>query len=265
MNEKKKIVVHYHIYKAAGSTIIDGLKHQFGPDNVMEVDKHPEYAKVRAYNIAFFEELAETHPSIFAYTAHRVIPNIHWSKTVDVYPITFVRHPLLRAMSVYRFERLREDDWPRKEIARKFDLAGWMNWCFESRQGIECRNVQTQLFSMADVGQFTVRLQSGVYKGDMPALYERLDSMPTVGVVEMFDASLAIMNRLGTRYFPDFHIKNAQVNSTKVVDDWRAEVGDIEKSLPKDVLDRFYEQNADDLALFERYRARLEEQQQRLL
>ena len=63
MSEKKKIVVHYHIYKAAGSTIIDGLKHQFGGDNVMEVDKHPEYANVKAYNIAFFEELAETHRS----------------------------------------------------------------------------------------------------------------------------------------------------------------------------------------------------------
>jgi len=83
-------------------------------------------------------------------------------------------------------------------------------------------------------------------------------------VVEMFDASLAIMNRAGSRYFPDFHIKNAQVNSTKVVDDWRAELETIEKSLPKDVLDRFYEQNADDLALFERYRARLEEQQRQL-
>ena len=50
------------------------------------------------------------------------------------------------------------------------------------------------------------------------------------------------------------------MNSTKIVEDWRTELDAVEKSLPSSLLDRFYAANADDLAMFERYRLRLEQQ-----
>ena len=257
---KRKIVVHYHLYKAAGSTIINGLRSYFGQDKVLEVDKEADYAKERAYNIEFFEKLVDSHPETTAYTAHRIVPNIHFSARLDVYPITFVRHPLLRANSVYRFERIRQDEWPRKHIARKYQLDGWIDWCLDSNQGIECRNVQSRLFSLNDHGQDVTDLNSVIHRGNLPLVYERLDAMPTVGIVEMFDLSLKKINHTGQKHYPQFHIKGAQVNSTKIVEDWRAELETVEKSLPNAILDRFYATNSDDLAMFERYRLRLEQQ-----
>jgi hypothetical protein len=258
--DKRKIVVHYHIYKTAGSTIIDGLKVYFGSDNVLEVDKHPDYAQEKSYNIAFFEKLADALPMTMAFTAHRIIPNIHFSSKVDVYPIAFVRHPMLRANSVYRFEKLRKDVWPRKDIALKYDFAGWIDWCLDSNSGIEARNVQSRIFALKDHGNYGSELEPDVRHGNLPIVQKRLDAMPTVGVVEMFDLSLDVINRHARSYFNGFHIRNAQVNSTKVVDDWRAELELVEKSLPRALLDRFYSANAEDLALFERYRHRLEQQ-----
>lgn len=261
MEEKRKIVVHYHIYKAAGSTIIDGLRSSFGRDSVMEVDKYPDYAKAKAYNIEFFEQLAAAHPTTMAYTAHRIVPNIHFSTKIDVFPITFVRHPLLRANSVYRFEQIRKDEWPRKHIALKYDLAGWIEWCLESNQGIESRNVQSRLFSLNDYGNYMSDLKSDIHRGNLTLVYERLDTMPIVGVVEMFEHSLQAINSAAQSYFPNLRIENTQVNSTKIVEDWRVELEDVEKSLPGSLLDRFYAANSDDLDLFERYRRRLEQQQ----
>jgi hypothetical protein len=260
LTNKRGIVVHYHLYKVGGSTIVEGLSRYFGRENVLEVDKHQDYAKEKAYNVAFFEKLANAQPTTMAYTAHRIVPNIHFSTKLDVYPITFVRHPLLRSNSVYRFELVRKDEWPRKHIARKYDFAGWIDWCLDSNQGIESRNVQSRLFSLNDHGHYMSDLKSDVRRGNLPLVYERLDSMPTVGVVEMFELSLKAINYGGEKYFPNFHIDNAQVNSTKIVDDWRAELAVVEKSLPGTLLDRYYTANADDLALFERYRLRLEEQ-----
>jgi hypothetical protein len=258
--EKRRIVVHYHLYKAGGSTIIDGLRSFFGHDKVLEVDKDPNYAKEKAYNIEFFEKLVDGHPKTMACTAHRIVPNIHFSTKLDVYPITFVRHPLLRANSVYRFERIRQDEWPRKHIAQRYELAGWIDWCLESNQGIESRNVQSRLFSLNDHGHYMTDLKSVIHRGNLPLVYERLDAMPTVGVVEMFDLSLKIINRTAQKHYPQFFIKSAQVNSTKIVDDWHAELETVEKSLPSSLLDRFYAANSDDLAMFERYRLRLEQQ-----
>lgn len=252
-----KIIVHYHIYKTAGSTILEGMRTIAGKDGFVEIDKHAEFAGEKAYNIAFFERLAISHPELSAFTAHRVVPNIHQSRAVDVFPIAFVRHPLLRANSVYRFELIRRDDWPRKEIARQHDFAGWLDWCLGPEQFIECRNVQSRLFSLADNGRLPMGPPSALQRGDLALVFERLDSMPVVGVVEHFERSLAAINRAAQPLFPGFEIPNARVNVTKVVDDWQAELAAVEAEIPRTVLDRFYEANADDLAMFERYRARL--------
>jgi hypothetical protein len=111
-----------------------------------------------------------------------------------------------------------------------------------------------------DHGHYMRDLKSIIHRGNLPLVYERLDAMPTVGIVEMFDLSLKTINHTGQKHFPQFHINSAQVNSTKIVEDWRAELETVEKSLPNALLDRFYAANSDDLAMFERYRLRLEQQ-----
>jgi hypothetical protein len=253
---KQRIIVLYHVYKAGGSTVIHGLKTQYGASGVLEVDKHPNYVSEKAYNIAFFERIVPQHPEVVAYTAHRVVPNIHFSETLDVYPITFVRHPLLRAMSVYRFERIRRDEWPRKEFALKYDFSDWILWCLDSDQFIECQNYQTCLLSLSETGQLLASPE-GVRRGDLSLVYNRLDAMPAVGVVEMFPESLAAINRAGQALFPGLAIPDAVVNSTKTVEDWQREVSAVQGEMSATSRLRFYEANGSDLDLFERYRLRL--------
>jgi hypothetical protein len=254
---KPRIIVLYHTYKAGGSTVIHGLKTQYGASGLLEVDKHPNYASEKAYNIAFFERIAPQHPDVVAYTAHRVVPNIHFSTTLDVYPITFVRHPLLRAMSVYRFERIRRDEWPRKEFALKYDFPDWILWCLDSDQLVESRNFQSCLLSLNDAGQLELHPAAGIRRGDLALVYERLDAMPAVGVVELFPESLAAINTAGQALFPGLALPDALVNSTKVVKDWQTELRELEAAMPASVRSRFDAANEDDLALFDRYRFRL--------
>jgi hypothetical protein len=221
------------------------------------LDKHPQYAGQKAYNIDFFERIVTAHSQVSVFTAHRIVPNIHFSKKLNVYPITFVRHPLLRAISVYRFERIRRDDWPRKAFAQRYDFAGWIRWCLESDQLIEARNYQSCLLSINDDGDFVDTGTSSVRSGNLQLVYERLDKMPVVGVVELFGQSVAAINRAGRPMFPDLNIGEMRVNSTKVVEDWAKELSSVEQLLPGSVREDFYAANGDDLALFERYRARL--------
>jgi hypothetical protein len=226
----------------------------------LEVDKHPQYAKGKIYNTAFFEALAEIHPETVVYSAHRIVPDIHFSNKIDVYPIALVRHPLLRSSSSYRYARIKRENSPRKETALTHDFAGWIEWCLDSDQRVEGLNYQSCVLSLNDQGQFMRDLKSNVRRGNLEFVYQRLDAMPVVGVVEMFDLSLDAINRAGQKLFPGMHIRNDRANSTKIVDDWQAELKALEESLPRPLLNRFYAANSDDLAMFDRYRLRLEQQ-----
>ena len=130
--DRQRIIAHYHLYKAGGSTVISAMKRQFG-ERFSELDKCEQFKREPSYNIEFFERSARTHPDLVAMSAHRVVSNIHMSKSLDVFPIAFIRHPLLRAASVWRFERKRTDDWPPKREAQTRDLPAWIDWCLGLR------------------------------------------------------------------------------------------------------------------------------------
>jgi hypothetical protein len=252
---ERPIIIFYHIYKAGGTSIIVGLRRQFGEPAVLEVDRHPLYGSEKVYNADFFERIVRLHFDVVAYTAHKVVPNIHLSKTLQVFPIVFVRHPLLRARSVHRFERGEAGFAPRHEFARKYDFGNWILWGLDSDP--VSQNFQTCLLSLSDDGTFTNRGSVQSRRGDLTLVYERLDAMPVVGLVEMFRPSLDAINRSGQKLFPGLDIVESRANSTKIVDNWETELSNIERSLPRNLLERFYAANADDVALFERYRARL--------
>src|SRR5689334_17170373 len=94
LTDLPRIMAHYHLYKAAGTTVTLAMRRHFGGE-FCELDKSAEFRGAAAYNKEFFEHIAQTHPRLIATSAHRVVPNIHTSKSLDVFPITFIRHPLL--------------------------------------------------------------------------------------------------------------------------------------------------------------------------
>lgn len=257
VTDRPRIIAHYHLYKAGGSTVIKGLIRQFG-GGFAELDKHQQFKRETAYNIEFFERSARTHPHLVAMSAHRVVSNIHMSKTLDVFPIAFIRHPLLRAASVWRFERKRTDDWPPKREALVRDLPAWIDWCLSRDQFNECSNYQSQMLSLQDNGTIPSRREGSFIRGDLPTAIDRLDSMSVVGVVEEYARSVAAINAAAQAVFPGFSLADVPINATKNVTDWQAELTDLEASLPPIILERFNEANDDDLALWTRYKVALD-------
>lgn len=249
-------MAHYHLYKAAGTTVTLTMRRHFG-GRFSELDKSAEFKNVAAYNIEFFKRTAAAHPRLVAMSAHRVVPNIHMAKSLEVFPIVFIRHPLLRAASVWRFDRKRKADGSGKAEALTREFPAWIDWCLQPDRLIECRNYQSRMLSLPDDGGILCCREGEVIRGDLSVAIDRLDAMPVVGVVEDYDRSVAAINAAAQKLFPGFAIANAKVNVTKVVVDWQAELSDLEASLPPLILERFYQANDDDLALWTRYRAAL--------
>ena len=163
--DRPRIMAHYHLYKAAGTTVTLAMRRHFG-GLFSELDKCAEFRDAAAYNIEFFERTVQAHPRLVAMSAHRVVPNIHLAKSLEVFPIAFIRHPLLRAASVWRYDRKRKTDGPGKAEALTREFPAWIDWCLQPNQLLECRNIQSRMLSLPDDGAILCCKEGEVIRGD---------------------------------------------------------------------------------------------------
>jgi len=251
------LVVHYHIFKVGGTTITKSLRRRFR-DGFVEIDKLKSTVGT-PLNAEAIKRILVERPEMRACSAHRLVANVHLDASLDVFPITFLRHPLLRAASAWRFARARTDASEFADSAKSLALGEWLEWCLSPGQLIECRNYQSRVLSTRDDGTASHWLDGDVLRGDFDEAARRLAAMPMgcVGIVEEYDLSARAIEVAARDRGLELKIDSRPANATKVVDDWQAELAAVEAEIPRTVLDRFYEANADDLAMFERYRARL--------
>lgn len=242
----KNYLVHYHIYKNAGSTIDNAIKKSFGKNSLLELDKHPKYKDSAEFNEDLIDTVIEEGGDYTAFSSHRMTPTVHRSKKYNFLPLVCLRHPLLRAGSVYRYEKIRPDDKPGKEFAQELDFPEWLKWSMNNAVNIESRNYQTTLLSIPDVS----RREAGGKLVDLELVKSRIDEMPVVGVVEYFEETCRLLEAYVGTTFPAFEIGAAHDNRTKAISDWKDELKKIQKSLPRSILIEFEEKNAMDYDLF---------------
>jgi len=242
----KDYLVHYHIYKNAGSTIDNAIKKSFGKDLLLELDKDVRYKDNEIYDEQLIHSVIESGTKCIAFSSHRMTPTVHRSSRYNFLPIVTLRHPLLRAGSVYRYERIRNDEKPGKEYAKELEFSDWLNWSLNQTGYIESRNYQTTLMSIPDVNQG----EKMTSIADIDLAKERLNEMPIVGIVEYFEETCRLMEAYIGNKFPQFTIGNSHDNKTKEVSCWKKELKDIQNSIARETLIQFEEKNALDYEMF---------------
>lgn len=242
----KKYMVHYHIYKNAGSTIDNAIKNSFGKKSLLELDKDSRYKDSKEFNEDLITSIIEDSDDYIAFSSHRMTPTVHRSSQYTFLPVLNLRHPLLRSGSVYRYERIRPDDKPGKEFAQSMDFPEWLDWSMNNTLNIESRNYQTTLLSIPDVARGETRAELA----NLELAKSRVDELSVVGVVEYFDESCRMFEAYLGGAFPGFKIGNAHDNRTKAIVDWKDELKNMQATLPKSTLIEFEEKNACDYDLF---------------
>lgn len=91
-------IIHHHIFKNAGTSIDGALKERLGPAFGVFEGNHPHDIKDKTAIQAFFRE----HPKLIAVSTHLGRPQLPLEQ---FFPIVFLRHPYLRAKSVYTFTK----------------------------------------------------------------------------------------------------------------------------------------------------------------
>lgn len=229
----RKVILHYHLFKNAGSSIDHILRENFG-ERLWRSEEFsgpttniPLVLSGRS-NFRQVEEWLAQHPEVIALSSHTAAMPLPDLPATHVFPIVMLRDPVIRLQSSYLFQRKRfESGFENRttRLAGENDLAGYLRGLLAMERQSMARNFAS------------VRL-AGAVPGSPEQLrhraFEALNVMPFVGVVERFDLSMQVLERWLAPHFPNFRVLPAWQNPTDIastppaerLDSIREEIGD---------------------------------------
>ena len=236
----KTIIAHYHLFKNAGTSVDTILEQNFGCAwQEIEFKKIPQKS-----NYKLVEGWLNQHREISAFSSHTAMFPLPTLANISLIPIVFLRHPIDRLWSVYKFERRHKKVLNQSiEIAQKYDFAGYLNYHLDRRGDRSCRNFQTYRFSF---------LANGLNLSELERALNGLNSLPLVGIVEEFDLSMQYYAEAIAKHYPSFQAKSVRRNTTSHHNLTLSEKLDLIKtSLDTTTYQRLLDANQDDLVLHE--------------
>lgn len=242
----RHIIIHYHIFKNAGTTIDGILEKNFGtqcgyieganPWDTLESDLILKYAM--------------DNPQLKSISSHQARLPIPVSQDISFHPILFLRHPIDRIGSVYYFERNQPVDSPSlgAKIARELGIVEYVKWRLEKGNGSVVKNFQTIYLA----GRQHDMRSAVATDQDLQLAIERISLSPNFGVVEYFNESITRIGKYLSQYFGPvdmrYSIKNRSNERKAVV---QARLDDMEAVLGRNLFTRLIDENDMDMQLYE--------------
>lgn len=239
---RKPVVIHYHIFKNAGTSVDASLEASFGP-------KWTGFEGAHAADIqsaAALGHFLEAHPDIEAVSTHLGRPPLPWANCL---PIVFLRHPILRAQSVYEFTR-RDPTQPFSEAAQAQGFADYVRWALAGNgNGIVIRNYQVVHLSAASFRAPHI-YQARATRDDLRACCDLLAAWGIAGVVENFGASAKAYQSAYAAKAPALSFAPLWLNRTQLQNgSVKEQLAAIRASLGAGLYDELLDQNELDLEL----------------
>ena len=238
------LILHYHLFKNAGTSVDQMLKKNFGDKWDHAEFRGPGAGKTT--NKPLVEAHLKERPHLLAFSSHTALlplPEIDQ----PVFPIFFIRHPIDRVKSAYSFERRQVADTHGARLAKEQDFAGYIRHLLDDPRQRQARNFQTSRLACNEPPDKGTELQRAL---------RALDALPFVGSVEEYDKSVLRLQERLAEASPGFKAMVVHANKTQAPNEsltQRLEV--IEDFIGTKLYTAMLDANADDLVLFEKVRA----------
>lgn len=247
----RHILIHFHIFKNAGTSIDRSLQECFGNGWLpLDPEKNEE-----VFTLDDISEQIESRPNVAAISSHQVRFSPQKSLNFKFYPIVMLRHPILRVKSIYDFERTTVRRAQSKaihtEAANQMTFQEWIEWSLKlPTTAAPLANYQTRMCS------FTA---NGAKKGDWSAQVtmnnyeEALSNLENayVGTLGAFSQSLRTIEARLKYRFPTLvmtpYVTNTSMERNKVTD---RSIDSIRSEMRPAVYSSLCEANCYDLLLY---------------
>jgi hypothetical protein len=237
----RNVIVHFHNFKSAGTSLDFILQNNFGR-HWIEWEEAAEPAALAA--------LLDTFPNLQAVSSHTVTLRLPEVPHIQFFPIVFLRHPIDRVPSVYRFyQKYKRHPGEAAEMARRSDLKSFVEWQLE--HGRQFRNYFTERLAHWHTTPEYLR------KSELERALQTVSELPFIGLVEDFDTSRVRLEAYLKPHFPGFRGQAVRINSTRRPDGPADRLqDDLRETLGDRIYERLLAANQDDLILYDTVLAR---------
>jgi hypothetical protein len=240
----RHVILHYHIFKNAGTTIDGILENNFGAGFA---HLHGRRHDSTVTNTDLFDFLL-AYPEIRAVSSHHLRFPKPESDTFVFFDAIFLRHPLDRLRSMYEFFQRAEENGdgdPLAEHARRLDLGRFMELLLTHYPHLVN---DSQVNYLARGGQYTTPPS----RADLEKAHRIVTDAAIPGVIEILDVSLKAAEYY---LYPAFGRLRLEYTPQNVSPD-RAESLDVrlrrmEQACGQEIYQKLWEMNALDLELVE--------------
>jgi hypothetical protein len=201
---KALFLIHYHIFKNAGTSFEWALQQTFGP-GFRQFDSKIPGGRILPRDIA---RLAKREPQLVAISSHQAMPPAPRILSRKVLTSILIRDPIARIGSIYSFERAQKTETPGAVKAKELDFKNYVEWRLQTSPAAIC-NYQVYFCSgrkhgAAECGQ-----------RDLEAAIIRLDAIDVVGTVRRYDEWLALAEAVLRQHAEKLTLASAHHNRSR--------------------------------------------------
>ena len=202
MARARNIILHYHIFKNAGSTFSMALERNFGQSfGQLHAPHHDERISADA-----LLDFVQVRPDIVAISSHHLSPPAPATDSVQFHEVLLLRDPLDRIRSMYDFyRRAAITDDPLTLEAKCVALPEFLEYLIETRQNL-VSNAQTNVVANAGA-----KIPENC---DLNRALAILRATAVVGVVENFDFCVLQAEHSLRPLFPELDLSYVRENVT---------------------------------------------------
>jgi hypothetical protein len=198
----RNVLVHFHIFKNGGTSFDYALKREFGKG-------FSEYDGNQASSVHLPEEIAAylvKRPRVRALSSHHLRFPLPEVEGLRLFGVVFLRHPLDRVHSIYKYERKQKSDSPGSKHAKKYSFPDYVQWRLDrGRVNLLC-NYHASILTC------NPREERRVPDGELAQA--RLKEVAVCGTVDQLEASLAVAEQQLSAFFPGINLATTPQNVT---------------------------------------------------
>lgn len=247
----RTVICHYHIYKNSGTSFDSLLTKNFGDRHISFDGPFPFFSIDQEQ----LTRIIDRKIDVIAFSSHQIQLPVPISLDFLVMPVVFIRHPILRILSIYRFKRQTDDRTITSKNAQNMDFDDWVSHSFSDRQEItHISNAQTRLLGAAYRQKPLMRRKPSAMEYDIHQAIRNIESVKLLARTEFFNQDVGRFSKILSDYDIDFKFEEIEPQNTtnnyhnKPISE---RLEKIKQSLSEENYQKLLDANEQDLFLFD--------------